>query len=247
MGNSALVQSGETRILIDAGLSAGALKHRLLQVGVNPCHLTALLITHEHHDHIRGLKLFLKKFPLPLFASEESLLCSRIVKEDLDAFTPLQSGISFQIGSTEVTPFSLPHDASETYGFNLRSNGMKLSYATDLGFASKLIRERMRDSNILIIEANHDTTMLKAGPYPWFLKQRLMGRKGHLSNETMGELVGDIMQESTRFLVLAHLSEVNNRPELARKEALKAASKAGAKKLKIIISSQNEVSESIQL
>jgi phosphoribosyl 1,2-cyclic phosphodiesterase len=216
-------------------------------VGVDPCQLTALLITHEHHDHIKGLKLFLKHYSLPLFGSEESLLCAGISEGNLDAFTPLQSGISLQIGSLEVAPFSLPHDAVETYGFNLRSNGMKLSYATDLGFASKLIREKMKDSGILIIEANHDMGMLTAGPYPWFLKQRVMSRRGHLSNASMGKLVGDVIRETTRFLVLAHLSEVNNSPDLARREALSAASKADAKRLKIIVSSQNTVSELIQL
>ncbi len=214
---------------------------------MDPGQLTALLISHEHHDHIKGLKLLLKHYSLPLFASEQSLLCSGISAKDLTAFTPLRSGASFQVGALEIAPFSLPHDAVETYGFNVRSNGIKLSYATDLGFASKLVREKMKDSDILVIEANHDTEMLKAGPYPWFLKQRLMSRQGHLSNESMSKLVGEIIQESTRYLVLAHLSEVNNKPELAKKEALKAASRVDKKQLKIIVSSQNKVSESIQL
>jgi phosphoribosyl 1,2-cyclic phosphodiesterase len=147
----------------------------------------------------------------------------------------------------KINPFSLPHDATETYGFILRSNGVKISYATDLGFASKLVKERMKESDILIIEANHDMEMLKNGPYPWFLKQRLIGQQGHLSNESMGELVEEIIHEATRYLILAHLSTVNNRPELARREALKAASQAGANQLKILVSSQNEISELIQI
>lgn len=214
---------------------------------MDPKQLTALLITHEHHDHIKGLKLFLKRYSIPLFASEESLLCSGISSQDLTAFTPLESGASFQIGDLTIDPFSLPHDATETYGFILRSNGVKISYATDLGFASKLVKERMKESDILIIESNHDMEMLKNGPYPWFLKQRLIGQQGHLSNESMGELVEEIIHDATRYLILAHLSRVNNSPELARREAFKAAAQAGARQLKIIVSSQNEISELIQI
>lgn len=242
-----MIQSDETKILIDAGLSVGELKKRLHQAGVDPCELSALLITHEHHDHIKGLKLFIKRHPVPLFASEESLMCLGINTRDLSSFTTLNSGLSFQIGSLDIHPFSLPHDAEETFGFSLRSNGIQLSYATDLGYASKLVRERMKDSDIIIIEANHDVEMIKQGPYPWFLKQRVMSLQGHLSNESMGKLVEEVIHASTRYLILAHLSEVNNTPELARKEALKAASRAGARKLEIIVSLPDEISESISL
>lgn len=213
---------------------------------MDPNQLTALLITHEHHDHIKGLKLFLKRYSIPLFASEETLLCSGISSQDLTEFTPLETGTSFQIGDLKVDPFSLPHDAMETYGFILRANGVKISYATDLGFASKLVKERMKESDVLIIEANHDSEMLKSGPYPWFLKQRVIGQQGHLSNESMGQLVEDIIHEETRYLILAHLSQVNNRPELARKQALRAA-RVGGSHPKIIVSSQHEISERIEI
>ncbi len=246
-GNSTLIQSIETNILIDAGFSANELERRLFQAKMDPARLTALLITHEHHDHIRGLRLFLKRHRIPLFASEQSLLCSGILPKNLFNFTPLESGIPFHIGSMKICPFLLPHDAVETFAFSIRSSGINISYATDLGFASKLVEEGMKDSHIIIIEANHDLEMLKEGPYPWFLKQRLMGRLGHLSNESMGLLVKKVVHPLTKYLILAHLSEVNNTPELAKKEALKAASEAEARKLKIVISSPYEISELIQL
>jgi len=234
-------------MLVDAGFSARELERRLIRCGIDPSSLTAIVITHEHSDHIKGLNLFSRKYRLNLFSSEKVLECSSIMKKRLSSFHSIQSGIPFDIGEIEVRPFMLPHDAEDTFGFSIRANGAHIAYATDLGFASRLVVEEMKGADAIILEANHDIGMLLDGPYPWFLKERLMSRHGHLSNKGMRELVEEISCGSTRFLVLAHLSEVNNRPDRALHEAKLGAKKAGSKHLKIVVSSQKEITEMVEL
>ncbi|MEW5805793.1 MAG: MBL fold metallo-hydrolase [Acidobacteriota bacterium] len=246
-GNSTFLQSGRTRILIDAGFGARGLERRLLQAGIAPPSLAGVIVTHEHSDHIRGLRLFSKKYRMNLYSSEKSFEDSGIIEDDLSSFHCIEAGIPFEIGEIKIHPFSLPHDAESTFGFIIKANRLKLSYATDFGYPSKLVVERMKDSDGIILEANHDTEMLLNGPYPWFLKERLIGRLGHLSNESMAELVEQIVDADTRFLMLAHLSEVNNSPGQAVQMARKAAHRRGAKNLRIMASYQDQLSEMIEL
>jgi len=169
------------------------------------------------------------------------------MKKRLSSFHSIRSGVPFGIGEMEVRPFELPHDAEDTLGFSFRTNGAQLAYATDLGFASKLVVEEMKNADAIILEANHDIEMLLDGPYPWFLKERLMSRHGHLSNKGMRELVEEVAGSGTRLLILAHLSEVNNRPDKALHEAKLGAKRAGLKHLKIVVSSQGETTEMVEL
>ncbi len=218
-----------------------------MHCGIDPSSLTAVIITHEHCDHIKGLSHFAKRHPINLFSTERALECSQSSRTDLSNFHRIDPGVIFSVGDIEIRPFSLPHDADETFGFSIRSDGIKVAYATDLGFPSKLVVEEMKDADCIIVEANHDVETLMNGPYPWFLKERLMGKRGHLSNTSMGELVTQIVHNETRVLVLAHLSEVNNTEAMALQEARRAVKKTGAKKTRIIVSSQGEPAELVTL
>ncbi len=246
-GNSTCIQSGSTKLLIDAGFSARELRIRLMRCGIDPSSLTAVIITHEHSDHIRGLSHFARRYPVNLFSTERALECSRISRKDLASFHRIDPDVAFSVGDLEIRPFSLPHDAEDTFGFLIRCNGIKVAYATDLGYPSKRVADEMKDANCIIVEANHDVETLMKGPYPWFLKERLLGRRGHLSNRSMGELVEQIIHDETRALVLAHLSEVNNTEAMALEEAQRAVRQTRVKKMRIIVSSQDEPSELVKL
>lgn len=214
-GNSALVATDRTRILVDAGLSRKETFERLAAIGVDPESLTAILITHEHSDHVTGLPAIAKKLGIPVY-------CSRLTAPAIPwgEFQPklelFQSGSSFPIGDIDVDSFTIPHDAVDPVGFSLRSQGIKVSIATDLGYMPDSIRVHLQGSDLLLLESNHDLEMLKVGPYPWSVKQRVMGRMGHLSNEVACNFIREVLDSRTSTLILGHLSEHNNHPEIVR-------------------------------
>jgi len=188
---------------------------RLTAAGVSPESLDAILITHEHTDHISGLPALAKKLDIPIYVSR--LTAPAIPWGE---FTPklelFQAGSSFTIGDIEVSSFTIPHDATDPVGFSLRAEGIKVSIATDLGYLPDSVRFQLAGSDVLLLESNHDLEMLKVGPYPWAVKQRVMGRMGHLSNEVACNFVRDSLDTRTTTLILGHLSEHNNHPELVR-------------------------------
>lgn len=210
-GNAVLVAEGETKVLIDAGLSARQLTLRLRSIGVEPSDLAAVLLTHEHSDHISGLRVLRKQHRLPVYCQQETVPFLKKCKD----LTIIESGSAFQIGPITFLPFSVPHDAHATVGFRMTAGDARLGLATDIGVTTTLIEERLRDLDALIIEANHDATMLWDGPYPWPLKQRIAGRGGHLSNDHCGALLAKICGPRLRQITLAHLSEENNDPSKA--------------------------------
>ncbi len=229
-GNSAIVSSSRTRILVDAGISCRETFKRLKAAGDDPHSLAAIVITHEHSDHVYGLASAGQEAEDSCLhdGSHASGLGARAARrkwrvsrrsERLEVFS---SGHSFQIGDIQVTPFTIPHDAADPVGFTLRAEGIKVGFATDLGYMPASVRDHLRGCDVLVMESNHDVEMLRVGPYPWSVKQRVMSRVGHLSNEALAEFFANDYDGGAAYVVLAHLSEQNNHPELARGAAEKA-------------------------
>src|SRR3954471_19768935 len=228
-GNSALVESSCARILVDAGISCRETFKRLKSMGRNPREISAILITHEHSDHVYGLAVLAKKLDVPVFMTGAThqawARASRDEAGELPKMAKLElfsSGRSFQIGDITVTPFTIPHDAADPVGFTFRSEGTKVGIATDLGYMPPSVRDHLRGCDVLILESNHDLEMLRVGPYPWNLKQRLMSRHGHLSNTAVSQFIRNQWDGRAAHVVLAHLSSQNNHPEIARQEAARA-------------------------
>ncbi len=214
-GNATLVELAGRRILVDAGLAAGTLAERLRAVGVEPQHLDGLVLSHEHGDHARGAARFSQRHGVPVFASWETLQAMNLSPVHFAAWEPLGPGGRLAIGGLRVETFPVPHDAAAPLGLVVEGEGVRVGIVTDLGRATSLVEARLRGCEVLVVEANHDDLLLRHGPYPWALKQRVGGRWGHLSNAEAAELLERVLAPSCRAVVLAHLSEQNNRPDLA--------------------------------
>lgn len=275
-GNSTVVSSTRTRILVDAGVSCRELFKRMQAAGEDPCTLDAILVTHEHQDHVQGLTVTARKLGIPVYFTEGThrawvrwvtprkrmtyaeWLAERKQQadaraaaavnppavhsqiEDQEAFEEEQESIAaetaksrpdpaalpgveyftageaFSIGDIAVTPFTIPHDAADPVGFVFEAEGIRIGLATDLGYIPAHAAMRLRRCDILMIESNHDLDMLRDGPYPWSVKQRVMSRVGHLSNNAAAEFLEKGYDGHAEYVILAHLSESNNLPELAR-------------------------------
>src|SRR6202050_759534 len=254
-GNCALVASSRTKILVDAGISCRETSKRLQSLGEDPQSLSAILITHEHSDHVYGLATLAKKLRIPIFMTGAThaawARARRTVngeRPQLEKFERFESGHRFQVGDIEVKPFTIPHDAADPVGFTFRVEGTKVSVATDLGYLPVNVRDHLRGSDILIMESNHDVEMLRGGSYPWSVKQRVASNMGHLSNEKLADFFTGDYDNSAAFVVLAHLSEQNNHPEIARREAEKAlALRGGLFHNRVVVAIQSEVMAPIQL
>ena len=214
-GNAVYIKSDQTRILIDAGISARRITAALESIGDSPADLDAVFITHEHDDHINGLQTLLKKHRLPVYAKPDAW--QAISFED-PMLNSCHRGMpdSISLGSMKVEPFSISHDAADPVGFNLFSGSTKCSVATDLGFVTGGVKKALALSDIMVLESNHDLDMLRQGPYPWMLKKRILSNRGHLSNNDAGWTLAKLPRKNRTHVFLAHLSKENNRPELAR-------------------------------
>ena len=259
-GNCAYVETDETRILVDAGFSARQIRQRLATIGRSPENLTGILITHEHSDHIAGLLALAGKLKLPIYcnrATQEATLWTFKAKwsssktpalnglDGSDAKTHLdwhlfRTGDSFEVNDVLVETFSIPHDAQDPVGFVLRANSTSIGFATDLGHVTKLVVDRIRTTNALVLESNHDVKMLQECPHrPWALKQRILGRHGHLSNEAAADCVEQIMSADLRNLYLGHLSRECNRPEIAHRVVNQRLQQIGATHVTLAVTSQD--------
>ncbi|MDR1130878.1 MAG: MBL fold metallo-hydrolase [Oscillospiraceae bacterium] len=227
-GNCALVRDSGTAVLIDAGISARRIVTALRGLGLSPGQLSGILITHEHTDHVCGLAALLKNHEIPIFAPRTvaNHLSWSIAGVD-DYITVLPPGQDHRVGTLRVLPFRTPHDTPESVGYRLQGSG-SLGFCTDFGHVTDEIREGLRGVDTAVIEANHDLDMLRAGPYPVYLKRRILSDNGHLSNTACGALACELYRNGTKTLVLAHLSRENNRPALARSAILDALSRQGA-------------------
>lgn len=223
-GNAVYVEAGDTKILIDAGIGIKQLQAALAEIAVSGNDLTAIFVTHEHSDHIKGLSSVVKKWRLPVYASEGTWSQIARLWSEAEVVTArsLQAGVAFALGELVLEPFALSHDAEEPLGFCVYAGEQKLVLATDLGYASAHVKEIVRGAHTYILETNHDMEMLRAGSYPWHLKRRILGDKGHLSNAHAADFLLDVITEDTETVYMAHLSQENNKPQLAR-EALAGA------------------------
>jgi phosphoribosyl 1,2-cyclic phosphodiesterase len=254
-GNCAVVASAKTKILVDAGISARETFRRVKSLGEDPRSLSAILITHEHSDHVYGLATLAKKLKIPIFMTGGTHQAwARAVRNEKgeapknEKFERFESGCSFQIGDIAVQPFTIPHDAADPVGFTFRAEGVKIGLATDLGYIPVSVRDHLRCCDVLIMESNHDLEMLRGGPYPWSVKQRVMSRVGHLSNEALADFFASDYDNSATFVVLAHLSEHNNHPEIARRGAEKAlATRGNLFQNRILLATQTEALAPIRL
>jgi phosphoribosyl 1,2-cyclic phosphodiesterase len=254
-GNCALVSSASTKILVDAGISCRETFKRMKALGDDPHSLSAILITHEHSDHVYGLAVLAKKLRIPVFmtgathqAWSRAMRNQNGEKPQLEKFERFESGHSFQVGDIAVRPFTIPHDAADPVGFTFRADGIKVGVATDLGYIPLSVRDHLRGCDVLVVESNHDVEMLRVGPYPWSVKQRVMSRVGHLSNLALADFFSNDYDNNATFVVLAHLSEQNNHPEIARREAEKALStRGGLFTNRVLLASQTEALEPIRL
>ena len=185
--------------------------------GLDPAGLDAILVTHEHTDHVRGIERLVRRHRLPVYLTAGTFREAAAMHE-LPEVCQVACGREFRINTLAVRPFSISHDARDPAGFTIGANGSRIGIATDIGHVPSLLREHLRGCRLLVLEANHDPELLMNGPYPWFLKQRIRGRTGHLSNEESGRLLADILHPGLEQVVLAHLSETNNTPEKALAE-----------------------------
>jgi phosphoribosyl 1,2-cyclic phosphodiesterase len=317
-GNSTVVTGGRTRILVDAGLSCRELFRRMKDVGEDPATLDAIIITHEHTDHVGGLAVTARKLGIPVYFTEgthrawmrwltprrqmtyaqwlercrkqaaerqaeaESAQCDAACETDefdqpeselrtgdavaevasetvveptdpnripsrredptwLPGVEYFQSGQSFEIGDIAISPFTIPHDAADPVGFVFRTAGVRMAFATDLGYISPNVKAQLKGVDLLLLESNHDLEMLRDGPYPWSVKQRVLSRVGHLSNESAASFLEKEYDGQAAYVILAHLSESNNLPELARVTAERALNgRASLLANRLLLAEQNE-------
>jgi phosphoribosyl 1,2-cyclic phosphodiesterase len=228
-GNITLLETQRTRLLIDAGLGKRETLARLAAVEQAVDHLDGILITHEHTDHCGGLPQMLGLWKSPLYVTEPTMdamqrILPNTLGKRLRGVEAIHAGQSFTVGDIEVHAFGIPHDAADPVAFTFCTNGTKLAIVTDLGYMPQLVKVHLRDADCLVLESNHDLDMLKVGPYPWVVKQRVLSRTGHLSNHAVSEYLSDPdgFDARARYLVLAHLSQENNNPDLARLSAEEA-------------------------
>jgi len=258
-GNSTLVSSSRTRILLDAGLSCRELLKRMQMANEDPAAIDALLITHEHQDHVQGVAVLARKLGVPVYFTQAThrawmrwmmpqkrltyaawLALRQLPScpEEAPAEKPpaekaedpcrlpgveyFSAGSGFSIGDIAITPFTIPHDATDPVGFVFEADGVRMAIATDLGYMPPNVKMAIRNCDVLMLESNHDLEMLRDGPYPWSVKQRVMSRVGHLSNEAVSDFLQKNYDGNASYVVLAHLSESNNLPQLARVTAERA-------------------------
>jgi phosphoribosyl 1,2-cyclic phosphodiesterase len=213
-GNAIFLDFKHTKILVDAGISTRRIKNSLAELGVNIEELDGVVITHEHRDHVSGLATMTKKYNLPIYASMntwQDMYCRALIPDACCKVLPKV----LEIGQVQVEPFSISHDAADPVGFSFYDGSTKCSVVTDLGFVTAEVKEAIARSDILVLESNHDVEMLEKGPYPWHLKRRIMGNRGHLSNVDAGWTLARLERKPSMQVFLAHMSQHNNEPALA--------------------------------
>jgi phosphoribosyl 1,2-cyclic phosphodiesterase len=222
-GNSLLIEGPEGSLLVDAGLSAREILRRVASSGADPGKIRGILATHDHSDHVRGVRVLSRRLSLPVYGTGGTL--GEIALPDPNAGVAITPGRTFSAAGFNVLPFSLPHDAVDPVGFVISVGDLRVGVATDLGCCTALVKKRLSGCSLLLLESNHDEKMLMDGPYPWFLKQRIKSRLGHLSNTSSSRLLAELLHEDLRGVILGHLSEMNNRPDLALGAAEEAVAK----------------------
>lgn len=245
-GNSTLVVSSGAKVLIDAGFSCREICRRVADAGVDPAELDAVLITHEHSDHVKGLSVLTKRLGVPVYLTKGTYDALN-KKSDFkfgNTYT-FASGQGFEIEDIGFQSFPVLHDAAEPVGYCFQNEGSKVGMATDLGKVTHLVRESLKGANCLILESNHDPGMLFRGPYPWWLKQRIKGMFGHLSNEDSASLLTDLVHTDLRHVVLAHISQQNNLKEMAHLNAMNALQKCDCSHVELQVALQDSATKPV--
>ena len=234
-GNITLLETERTRLLVDAGLGKRETLARLAAIEKSVDRIDGILITHEHTDHCNGLPQMHGLWKAPLYVTEPTMDAMQCILpgtfgKRLNGVETIQVGQHFTVGDINVHAFAIPHDAADPIGFTFRSNGAKVAIVTDLGYMPELVKVHLRGADCLVLESNHDLDMLKVGPYPWVVKQRVLSRTGHLSNHAVGEYLSDPegFDGVARYLVLAHVSQENNNPDLVQLSAQEALNRRPA-------------------
>jgi phosphoribosyl 1,2-cyclic phosphodiesterase len=228
-GNSQYVATNDTGLLVDAGMSGKYIENALGKIDRNFDKIQALLVTHEHSDHIAGIGVLMRRYKLPLYVNEKTweAMKNKIGKIDISKVNIIENNVCFNVGNIIVNSYSISHDANDPIGYIFEYKNKKISLATDLGYVSEEIIEKIKDTDLLFIESNHDTEMLKAGRYPYYLKRRVLSMEGHLSNDEAGRVAKEVTRFGrVKYILLAHLSNENNFPELAF-ETVKTILKGG--------------------
>ena len=246
-GNCAYLETGETRLLIDAGFSARQTRRRLAAIGRAPEGLDGILITHEHSDHINGLATLCNQTNVPIYCNRDTKEAIEIQLKRRFECRIFETRKSFEIGDVLVESFDIPHDAVDPVGYLLRTPDGNIGFLTDLGHATKSVLERVRAANVLVLETNHDLKMLQESSRPWSLKQRIAGRHGHLSNGDAADAAEKIMSTDLRHLYLGHLSRECNKPELARRVIVERMQKIGAKHVTVELTAQHTACATLRL
>lgn len=216
-GNCSIISDGSSCVLIDAGMTGKAILTALSQIGVDPGRISAIVVTHEHSDHIKGVGIMSRKFNIPVYANEGTwkAMAPLIGDVSMKNIRTFVTGQNFYVGDLDITPFSTSHDAAEPVGYTFFSKGKRIVYMTDTGCVSEALRETAAGADLLFLEANHDIAMLKNGPYPYQLKKRILSDKGHLSNSAASSLLTKLYTTGVRRTILAHLSRENNTEQIA--------------------------------
>ncbi len=246
-GNSVYFESESTKILIDAGISTKRMIERLSQISVSANRLDAICITHEHGDHVRGLAKLAHDYNIPVFVTAKTFAGLKNKSKINHLVQIFESGERLAIKNLTVSSFPVPHDAADTHGFIIQNQLKRVAVATDLGYVTTLVRHRLQNLDWLILESNHDLAMLKNGPYPWVIKQRVMGKHGHLSNVNAANAIKDVYHDQLKGVSLVHLSETNNSETVAMDTVTGSLNSWNIKNLKVIMAYQNKNSEVIEL
>ncbi len=225
-GNASLITDGNTTILIDCGLSGKKLTEQMSAIGLCPSDLSGILITHEHTDHTKGAGVVSRKYNIPIYTTQGTFDAMKIGAVSEENFHAIVPDSTFDIGTISITPFSIPHDAAAPVGFSFFTENKKYTLATDIGCMTEQLYCKICGCDSIILESNHDVDMLRYGDYPYHLKERILGKKGHMSNDLTAETAIRLAKDGTKHIMLAHLSHENNTPEIAKittESALRAA------------------------
>ncbi len=246
-GNSIFVCSQKVRLLIDAGLSTKKIVDGLEKLSVDPSELSGILISHEHTDHLRSAGVIARRYKVPIYLNEATLKAASDKLGKKIQFEIFETNSRFKLQDILIEPFSVLHDAADPVFFCLYLKDRKLGIATDLGRPTSLVKEMLKESHTLILESNHDPEMLLSGPYPWWLKQRIRGEFGHLSNEDSQCLLRELLHQDLKNVVLAHLSEQNNHSAIAHQTAMQVIQERDDLTVNLSIASQNRIGAMIEV
>lgn len=243
-GNCIYVGTAQTKVLIDAGTSGKTIQTRLKEIDVDLSEIDAILITHDHTDHIQGLKTLAYKYGIPVFANQETAKGIVNTFHDCPKFKIFCTGETFEFGDLEIHPFSIQHDTMDPVAFTIRTHDLKLGFCADLGFVTTLVENQLSECDYLYIEANHQPSMVHSSARPMVYKQRVLSRTGHLSNESCGQLLSKIYHPNLKHVHLAHLSSECNSPEVALKVVNDILQEKGMR-LDICVAPQDKIGRQI--